>query len=298
MLLPDEIKENERVDWYDPKMETFEKFLQEVESRKTSSLDPQMLVEPHDSVSNVSKQSNKSKCSEQSKQSATSSSISSAHLKIASERAARMSALRQKHAIEMEKNRLQAKLERMELETDIAPSEAKLKVLDSFHDGSEGQSAVHGNDAMNEYLDSYMQERNASVDEFEPSPVKFKEMRALPKMPLQRLLNRPHASEPAQNQEPQTQNHPESDSSEESSSSNQSINLLNVIQRQSDLADLLMLQHKQSSLPSRQIPVFDGDPLSFQTFICAFKYVLKIKLIVMKTDFITLNSTPVASPES
>lgn len=168
MLLPDEIKENERVDWHDPKMETFEKFLQEVESWKRSSLDPQMLVEPHDSVSNVSKQFNKSKCSKQSKQSATSSSISSARLKIASERAAlqaRMSALRQKHAIEMEKNRLQAKLERMELETDIAASEAKLKVLDSFHEGSEGQSGVHGNDAMNGYLDS-----NASVDEFEPSP--------------------------------------------------------------------------------------------------------------------------------
>lgn len=99
------------------------------------------------------------------------------------------------------------------------------------------------------------------MDEFEPSPVKFKEMRDLPKTPLQRLLNRPHASEPAQNQEPQTQNHLESDSSEESSSSNQSINLLNVIQRQSDLADLLMLQH----------------PLSFQIFICAFKYGIENK---------------------
>lgn len=67
--------------------------------------DSQMLVEPHDSISNVSKESKKS-CSKQTRQSATSSSTSSAHLKIAPERTAlqaHMSALKEKHVVEMEK---------------------------------------------------------------------------------------------------------------------------------------------------------------------------------------------------
>ncbi len=54
-LLPVEIRENETIDWYEPKMEVFKKFLQEVDSWKTSTSDPQMLVEPHDNVFNVSK---------------------------------------------------------------------------------------------------------------------------------------------------------------------------------------------------------------------------------------------------
>ncbi len=54
-LLPVEIRENETIDWYEPKMEVFRKFLQEVDSWKTSTSDPQMLVEPHDNVFNVSK---------------------------------------------------------------------------------------------------------------------------------------------------------------------------------------------------------------------------------------------------
>jgi len=57
MLLPSEIKENETLDWYEPKMETFENFLKEVDSWNTFPPDPQMFVNPHDSISNVSDES-------------------------------------------------------------------------------------------------------------------------------------------------------------------------------------------------------------------------------------------------
>ena len=43
MLLPSERKGNETLDWYEPKMETFENFLKEVDLWKTSPPDPQMF---------------------------------------------------------------------------------------------------------------------------------------------------------------------------------------------------------------------------------------------------------------
>lgn len=53
-FLSEEIKENERINWYEPKMSTFENFLQDVEKWKISETDPQSLIEPKDSISNVS----------------------------------------------------------------------------------------------------------------------------------------------------------------------------------------------------------------------------------------------------
>lgn len=65
-----------------------------------------------------------------------------------------MTALKQKQAMKMEKN-IQAKLERMEIEADIASSDAKLKVFHSCYEGSESQPTVQEKDGMNENEDSY-----------------------------------------------------------------------------------------------------------------------------------------------
>lgn len=53
------------------------------------------------------------------------------------------------------------------------------------------------------------------------------------------------------------------------------MNLLNVAQRQNDIAELLILQQKHSLLPSREIPVFD--PLSFRSFMQAFEHGIEDK---------------------
>ncbi len=54
-------------------------------------------------------------------------------------------------------------------------------------------------------------------------------------------------------------------------------NFLTVMQRQNDIADLLVWQHKQASLPARQIPVFEGNPLNYQIFIRAFQHNIEEK---------------------
>lgn len=115
--LPDDIRENERIDWFEPKMATFENFMSEYEMWKNVRKDPQTLIEPNDSASNVSKRSHRSRSSHSSSIS-SSSSVSSMRIKVSADKAAllaRKAALKQKHALEMEKAALNMRLETVNL---------------------------------------------------------------------------------------------------------------------------------------------------------------------------------------
>jgi len=137
-FLPAEMKENETMDWYEPKIETFRNFILEVVSKETFDIsDPHRLDEPRDSIFNASKQMRRS---------ATCSSVPSERLQIATEKA--VPQIKQnKNAVEMKKDRLQAEL-------NIAASEAKLNVLNSFHETSgptgPGKSSMNGSTMLYE----------------------------------------------------------------------------------------------------------------------------------------------------
>lgn len=62
-LLQEDVKEMERVDWYEPKMVTFNDFLHEVDVWVNAHYDPQTSVQPNDSISNVSRSSVSSRAS-------------------------------------------------------------------------------------------------------------------------------------------------------------------------------------------------------------------------------------------
>lgn len=49
-------------------------------------------------------------------------------------------------------------------------------------------------------------------------------------------------------------------------------NLSNVMQRQNDIADILVRQQRLSELPTKELPVFNGDPLHYVSFIRAFEH--------------------------
>lgn len=125
-----------------------------------------------------------------------SSSVASALLKVATERAsllARAAALERKHALDMEKAQLKTKMEQMELEMNLAESEAKLKGLDNFESQNEQQLPTHApqaqhGDGMNGYLETYHENTDATANS-ETSPVEFVKLGAIPKTPLQRYLN-------------------------------------------------------------------------------------------------------------
>lgn len=87
------------VGWYEPRISTFVDFLKDVEKWKLSQNDPQTLVEPQDSISNVSRKSKRSAGS------SAVSSTASARLKVATERAvllAREKTLEKKHALDIQ----------------------------------------------------------------------------------------------------------------------------------------------------------------------------------------------------
>lgn len=44
------------------------------------------------------------------------------------------------------------------------------------------------------------------------------------------------------------------------------------MRRQSDVADLIFTQQKLALLPAREITVYDGDPLTYHSFIRSFEY--------------------------
>ena len=104
--------------------------------------------------------------------------------------------LKAKHELEMEEAQLKSKMERMVPEISLAKSNAGLRVLEN---GEQMQNIPNRperpHDGMNEYLENY--EGNPDCD-LQPSPIKFDEIGAMPKTPLQRMLNQqPNAPERA-----------------------------------------------------------------------------------------------------
>lgn len=286
--LSDDIRENERIDWFEPKMATFENFMSEYEMWKNVQKDPQTLIEPSDSVSNVSKRSHKSRSSHSS---SISSSVSSMRIKVTADKAA---LLARKAAFK--KAALNMRLETVNLECDIAANDAKLKVFeDSATTASpslqvrsvNSQQSLEPKDEMNEYLEKYSAENSKKTstkqDQTSPGPspsFEFVQLGAIPKTPLQRMFQPPKLNQVAHrksNVEDATaaiSDNPATTFQDPSVSCTDvgltNMNISNVVRRQNDIAELLVLQQKHTLLPSREIPVFDGDPLNVRPFMQAF----------------------------
>ncbi|RXN10424.1 zinc finger BED domain-containing 1-like protein [Labeo rohita] len=178
--------ENERIDWFEPKRVTFTEFLNELELWKKKRSDPQTLVDPSDSVSNVSRSSKGSSKSR-------TSSIMSARVKLAADKAAllaRAEALKKKHAFELEKAQLESKMEALALQSEIDAANAKLKVLEISEASSlhSSHSSAKLRDAMNEYADK-AEEKSTLIIDSESSPLHFKTIGTIPKTPLQRIVH-------------------------------------------------------------------------------------------------------------
>ena len=67
--------------------------------------------------------------------------------------------------------------------------------------------------------------------------------------------------------------------------------IVKIMQKQNEITSLLVQQNLSSSLPVRQIPVFDGDPLEYFAFMRAFENGVEMKTTLM-TACTSLNNTP------
>lgn len=237
-------------------------------------------IKPSDSVSNV-----ENKTSVTGRKSAV-SSTSSARLKAEADLAALMARqrlLKEKHELEEQEEYLKRKKEQLQMDEDIAAHMAKLNVLRSQSITSVKKSTTKHSDGMESYFKrgtSKQRTLNAEANSFIPQPsVKQKETKQEPLDPG----TRPKRKSTPQylNYEPRghSMNHNINTEVPHRSSLNggselrdeQYNNMLGIMRKQNEITTLLVQQQCLSSLPKREIPIFDGSPLNYHSFIKAFE---------------------------
>lgn len=177
------------------------------------------------------------------------STASSVRLKAEMERAtlhAQATALKQKQELERQEAELKAKREQLDLQTAIAASDAKLKVLKNF----ENERSSHVSPAYPMTIDSGFIPLSVSQ-----TPVTNTENGYGEFMPLQ--------------------NHPigTQQSRVDFAADEQAFETLcTVMTRQNNITELMVKQQKMMTLPPLDIPTFSGDPLDYNTFVSAFEH--------------------------
>lgn len=162
------------------------------------------------------------------------------------------------------------------MEADLAASTAKIKILQSDEVDQEAPG-----DGMNEYYDSHHEPETME------SNVEFVQLGAVPKTPLHQTILSLHRPPPTRGtntpeNKPQNKNLTEKHKTD-TANHNRIVthaaqdNLDVVIRRQNDIAELIVSQQNLSRLPAREISVFDGNPLAYQSFIHAFEHLIEDK---------------------
>lgn len=236
-------------------------------------------INPEDSISNVASQHS----SRKSAYSSRSSTTSSARIQAEADKAAllaRMAALKEKHSLEEQEQQIRRQKERQELETMLAESAAKLAVLQA----SDSHSKV--SNAMNSYLEREARNRSKpSANAINVIPQSELQQRLVPPannpLPITRIPQRVNQHLVTRPKEwTKGQSHltlerealmPTRELDTQPTDLRQSEDLLTVMQRQNEITSALVQQQRLSSLPVRDIPLFDGDPLQYISFMRAFE---------------------------
>lgn len=127
----------------------------------------------------------------------------------------------------------------MELKAKVAASDAKLKILESIQTDSQVSEGANRN-GMNAYL-----KKSQCI-------YRFHKVRCCSKNPTAKGLRLTVDI---------TRVHFESRNRK----------------RQNEIADLLIVQHKQATLLAREIPTFEGNPLDYKSFMQAFEHGIEAK---------------------
>ncbi len=257
-------------------------------------------VTPSDSVSNVASGTSKKRSSAGGKSNV--STTSSARIKAEADMAAliaRQKLLKDKHALEEQEEQLRKRKEQLDLDMEIAASMAKVKVL-MASEGSRA-SSVKSN-GMNSYLERELRKApilNADAETFVPVAVEQPQYIPTGDQPCSHLLDaRPKEKrtelqpqvasskglEPKMQQGKiqsaqschQFQLYPENPAPIMPSSIDHN-RLITVLEKQNEITSLLVEQQSLFFLPRRDIQIFDGDPLQFQTFMRTFEHSIEDK---------------------
>ncbi|XP_019633202.1 PREDICTED: uncharacterized protein LOC109476638, partial [Branchiostoma belcheri] len=248
----DQLKEDTEK-WVGPRFAELDQFRDRVHEwiNLTSEKEEETGIKPSDSVSQACSQS--------------SSVASSARLRAELRRAElreKAAALDQKmklqekeFQIKREEMELRRQQELLEVRTEMAQEEAKLKVIDNFE--AYGQPKPRIRLPFEPPTSEHQRERS---DQFRTAPTVKEE-------PYQTSLNPEAASFTMTNR---------SDREKQNSPTPEEF-LQGLVNQQAEVTKLMMEHNKKSSLPTRAIISFEGDPLSYTQFIKAFKHAIEDK---------------------
>ena len=260
-------------DWYKPKRHGFENFLKDVDVWKNTQGDPLPVITPMDSASNVA--STKGHARSGSIVSRV-SSISSARVKAEAEKAAleqKHTVLEKKHALLKQKMEIEKDIELTGVEAEIAGANAKIEVLQRAEaEHSAKLTSVElldtPGDGMNDYLQGMYPDAKED-DQPELSPAVYAKISAVPKTPLQRVL----VTDINQRRSARHATRTPQDTQVATGASHVPISSAPVNNNNTaDIATLIVQQQKMTSLPTRDITVFDGEPLNYRPFMQAFEH--------------------------
>lgn len=244
-------------------------------------------IQPTDSASNISRKRSSVATSHGSR-----SSRSSIRLKAEAELAALLASqqmLQRKHDLEEQEELLRRRREKLELETKLAESMAKVKVYQDVHSASHSSVDRIVVKPLHAMAEPFVPSASVPVAS-EPMPVMHTSHVNYP----QRIS---HYSLSQSGQQPSTRSKMKpSQSTLPNMSSLDSQNteyahgprlsfhndashasMLQLMGKQNEIATLLVKQHNLSSLPPREIQSFDGDPLRFHEFMRTFEEVVEKK---------------------
>ena len=306
-LLPKERKEDDHTKWYLPNLARFNEFKSTVKKWKqyaaTLAQEHQATEVPEEHTSGASLISKVPQSSTRS--SHRSSTASSSRRKAEAERAALMAqaeGLKNKLALEREEaeltqrwEQIRAQKEMLSIETQLAAADAKIKVYDELdgrssvlsrqketvkrlyftsaqYDGAEDAVDGEGQDVENEAGDdegdeladdknySHVAAQLPGQSSYAPRGEKRNVQVKGPTFKTE-LLQLPvsHSDKHAHDKH------------------GADTNLMKIMQKQNEITEMLIKEQRLSTLPSKEIPVFKGDPMQYLTFIRTFEHCIEGK---------------------
>lgn len=274
VLLPSEEKEKQQT-WFNGKMLICDEFVDDVEKWLSaesqvscSGVDARVCqedVNPDDSISNISSCKSSKSSSKKSSSSVRSGRFSAASARIMAEAEkaalmARAAALKEKHTLEVQQEKLRHRQEQLDIDAEIAAATAKIAVLNN-------QSLKTCTDDMNAYCDKGTVTLNPHAEAYVPIEVSLQESS---RNVIQQIHSVPQI-------DPHFTSQMQSSSVMQNSDGIITSNLCSILQKQNEITTLLVQQQQSSTLPQRDIPVFDGNPLQYKTFMRAFEHGIEDK---------------------
>ncbi len=155
---------------------------------------------------------------------------------------------------------LRAKMEELEIETALAESNAKLKVLKEYEHSEDGRSSVQSKQRKGNHLkQSELKTEQRDYSPSQPAVVKSRT----------KAISNPVSLAASQSGTSEDTGHCANRQTNDS--------IIQVMQKQHDLTELLVKQQRQTHLPSKDIQVFTGDPLTYKSFIRSFEHTIECK---------------------